>query len=259
MPTCSARVQEVAAELAAPRLPASETQATPAAALPTNVGEQGEARRKSGSAKQREPVSAGSAEAAQPAAAGRKGGAGKRIPGALKQKRLAPAGGAAATPPAAGGTGASAPARVPGPRKQGKRAAGRAAEEPVRAGEAEPALPARAARSGGERRQQAGKAAKTQRARVLAQAKDRASGGGVSGRRGGPSMVEEESQDMEGDSARAQRTRDQGGARQGPADEGADGSDEEASACSLSHLLCILLFLIVRDDRPKHGLLSIHR
>ena len=229
VPTCSALKQEGAAEPAAPQLPASETCAAPSAALPASASEQGTARREPGCAKQRELAPAGGTEAA---AAGRKGGAGKRMPGAPKQKRQALAGSAAAAQPAEGGTCASAPARVPGPQKQGKRAAGQAAEEPARAEEAEPALPDAAARSGG-RGQRAGKAAATQRARLLAQATDRASGEGASGRIGGPSGVEE---DVEGDVACVRRTRDQGGAREGPADEGTSGRDEEARACLSSNL-----------------------
>ena len=231
-----------------PQLPASEAQAAPRAALPASVGKQGAARRESGGAKQRVPAPAGSAKAAQ---AGRKGGASKRMPGALKLKRQALAGSAAAAQPAEGGTGASAPAHVLGPRKQGKRAAGQPVEQPMRAGEGAPALPAAAAWSGGGRGQRAGKATATQHTRVLAQAADRASGKEASRRLGGLSRVED---DVEGGAARLRRTRDQGEAREGPADEGARGSDEEASACSSSRLRCMSFFYyFAKDVRLTEG------
>ena len=152
--------------------------------------------------------------------------------------RQAPAGGAAAAQPAAEGrTGAFPGERAPGPRKQG-----RAAQEPVRAADAEAAPPARAAGSSGANRHRAGKAAAggaalAQRTRALAGAADQAHAHKAPGGGGGAGGMEE---DAQGDAALVRRSHTQGGVREGPADEGASGSDEEASACPPGKTCCLL-------------------
>ena len=184
--------------------------------------------------KQRKLAPTGGAVAAQPGAVGEKGDAGKRVPGGPKQRKPATAGGAVvAQPAAAGRTGTLTGKRVPEPRKQGEQAAGWAKEVSMRTAEADAVSPARAAWGGGLKRQQwkaaAGKTALAQPVRVLAQAGDQSSSEETSGGGGGATGLEE---DAKGEAARVWRARNQGGAREGPADESAFGSDEEACACS---------------------------